>query len=344
MAVTVYGINPSSTIDLLNERAYRIQQGHIPSDNRKVGLIVEGGAMRGVISCAALMALEELGMTDVFDEVYGASAGAVNAAYFLASQAAYATSIYYQRINNRRFLGRFWNRRVLNLDDLFDSIIAGERPLRIDRVLESRSRLFITIADARTGEAFLGLAQSGETPLLTLLKASAAMPLLYNGLVTVDGRDCFDGGLINPIPITEAIESGCTNLLVLLTRPAAFRECPPSRVEQRIFDLWCARGNEPLARAFCNTYIRENTVRDIVLGRHPAPDGISIATICPEDTDPKVERMTRQTGILKSAAIASAKRTLEAFGYPVMEFIEVLRPFPTVQPKSSDSDKILKIA
>jgi len=30
--------------------------------------------MRGVISCAALMALEELGMTELFDEVYGGSA------------------------------------------------------------------------------------------------------------------------------------------------------------------------------------------------------------------------------------------------------------------------------
>ena len=39
------------------------------------------------------MGLEELGMTVAFDEVYGASAGAVNAAYFLAGQAAYATSL-----------------------------------------------------------------------------------------------------------------------------------------------------------------------------------------------------------------------------------------------------------
>src|SRR5579884_4151607 len=104
MDVTVHGINPISTMDLLKERAYWWRRGNPPTDGRKVGLIVEGGAMRGVISCASLMALEELGLTDVFDEVYGASAGAVNAAYFLAGQAAYATSIYYQKINNTRYL------------------------------------------------------------------------------------------------------------------------------------------------------------------------------------------------------------------------------------------------
>jgi predicted patatin/cPLA2 family phospholipase len=331
MGNTVYGVNPASTIDLLKERAHCFKQGREPADGRKACLIVEGGAMRGVISCAALMALEDLGMTNVFDEVYGASAGAVNAAYFLAGQAAYATSIYYQKINNTRILRHLWNRKIVDIDDLFDSVIARDRPLRVDRVLASRSRLFITIADASTGQAFLGLAQSSETPLLTLLKASSAMPLLYNGLVTVGGRDCFDGGLINPLAIPDAIESGCTDILVLLTRPASFRECSPSRIEQQVFDILCARGNPELMRAYCSTYLRENTVRDIALGRQLVPDCVSIATICPEDTDPKIERMTRDATLLKSAAIASAKRTFEAFGQRVEEFVEVLRPYPPIQ-------------
>src|SRR3989442_4926282 len=103
MNMTSYGVNPTSTIDLLKERALRRKQSRALMDGRKVGVIVEGGAMRGVISCGALMALEELGMTEVFDEVYGGSAGAVNAAYFLAGQAAYATALYYQKINSTRF-------------------------------------------------------------------------------------------------------------------------------------------------------------------------------------------------------------------------------------------------
>jgi predicted patatin/cPLA2 family phospholipase len=328
MGATIYGVNPESTIELLKGRVERLREGRERWDGRKVGLIVEGGAMRGVISCASLMALEDLGMTDVFDEVYGASAGAVNAAYFLAEQAAYATSIYYQSINNTRILRRLWSRKLVDIDDLFETIIARDRPLRIDKVLASRSRFFITIADACTGEAFLGLAQSNETPLLTLLKASSAMPLLYNGLVTVNGRECFDGALINPLAIRDAIASGCTDLLVLLTRPASFRECLPTFIEQHIFDLRCARGNSQLMEAFRRTYVHENAVRDLALGRTPIPEGINIATICPEDSDPKVERMTRDAILLKSAAIASAKHTFEVFGHPVEEFVEVLRPYP----------------
>jgi predicted patatin/cPLA2 family phospholipase len=230
MTTTVYGVNPGSTLDLLKERARCLRAGQTPVDGRKVGLIVEGGAMRGVISCAALMALEDLGMTNIFDEVYGASAGAVNAAYFLAGQAGYATPIYYQRVNNTRFIRRLWSRQIVNIDELFESIIARDCPLKIEKVLASRSRFFITIADASTGEAFMGLAQSDAAPLLTLLKASTAIPLFYNSLVSVNGRDCFDGGLINPLPLPDAIESGCTDLLVLLTRPVSFVECSPTRI------------------------------------------------------------------------------------------------------------------
>jgi len=342
MNVTVYGVNPASTIDLLKQRADSGRRGSSPADGRKVGLIVGGGAMRGVISCAALMGLEELGMTNVFDEIYGASAGAVNAAYFLARQAGYATTIYYQKINNTRFIRRLWHRKIVDIDDLFNSIIAGERPLRVDDVLASRSRFFITIADACTGEAILTEAQSSTTPLLTLLKASAAMPLFYNGLVSVDGRDCFDGGLINPLPVLEAIYSGCTDLLVLLTRPPSFRDCMPGRLEQRLFEMRCARGNTELLSAYCNTHVRENAVRDMVLGRERLSEAINIATICPEEKDPRVERTTRSTEILRAAAIASIKRTLRAFGQPVEEIVEVLKPYPPIfhepEPVSAASD------
>jgi predicted patatin/cPLA2 family phospholipase len=348
MSVSIYGVNPENAIDLLKERACNARQGRRTADGRKLGLIVEGGAMRGVISCSALMGLEDLGLTGAFDEVYGASAGAVNAAYFLAGQAAYATTLYYQKINSTRFIRRFWSRTVVDIDGLFEAIIAGERPLRIEKVLESRSQLFITIADACTGEAFLAPAQNSQTPLLTLLKATTAMPLLYNGLISVEGRDCFDGGLINPLPILEAIESGCTDLLVLLTRPASFREGLPTWLEQHIFDWRCARGNNRLMNAFCSTYIRENAVRDIALGRQTVPDGINIATICPADDEPRIERTTRNTELLKSAAMASAKRTFATFGYTVEDFVEILRPFPAITTEAetidSESDDTLAAA
>ncbi len=69
--------------------ASRLRSGTQPGarhDGARLGLVVEGGGMRGCISGAMLMALHDLGISDVFDVVYGASAGAINATYFLTGQ------------------------------------------------------------------------------------------------------------------------------------------------------------------------------------------------------------------------------------------------------------------
>jgi predicted patatin/cPLA2 family phospholipase len=73
-------------------------------DGRTIALVIEGGGMRGVISGGMVAALEQLGLLDIFDVVYGSSAGAIAGAYFLAGQARYGTTIFYERLNNSRFI------------------------------------------------------------------------------------------------------------------------------------------------------------------------------------------------------------------------------------------------
>jgi hypothetical protein len=73
-------------------------------DGARIALCVEGGAMRGVVSAGMVSALEDLGLVHAFDAVYGSSAGAINAAYFLAGQAGFGTAIYSEDINNHQFI------------------------------------------------------------------------------------------------------------------------------------------------------------------------------------------------------------------------------------------------
>ena len=64
-------------------------------------------------------------LTDAFDAVYGSSAGAINAAYFLAGQARLGTTIYYEDINNARFISLLrvlGGRPIVNLGFLLDEI------------------------------------------------------------------------------------------------------------------------------------------------------------------------------------------------------------------------------
>ncbi len=71
-------------LQLLRQRALAGSQPGQRRDPFKLGLVVEGGGMRGCVSGGALQALTDLGMRECFDAVYGSSAGAINSTYFLS--------------------------------------------------------------------------------------------------------------------------------------------------------------------------------------------------------------------------------------------------------------------
>ena len=89
--------------EVLRERMRAKSQPGKRADSYKVGLAVEGGTMRGIVSCSMLAALSEAGFGDAFDAVYGCSAGALNGAYFITGTAWSALSVYYEDLAGDRF-------------------------------------------------------------------------------------------------------------------------------------------------------------------------------------------------------------------------------------------------
>jgi predicted patatin/cPLA2 family phospholipase len=191
-------------------------------DGASVALVVEGGAMRGVISAGMVSALEHLNMTDAFDAVYGSSAGAINAAYFLAGQAALGTSIYYEDINNAEFISwsRLLSRRpVLDLSFLLDDVADRRKRLDAGRVLGSAAPLTVlATAVEPVGRAILRGFTDRED-LVGALRASATMPVVAGGPSIFRGERYLDASLTEPIPVPTAEADGHTHVLVLLTRP-----------------------------------------------------------------------------------------------------------------------------
>lgn len=71
-------------LQLLRQRALAGSRPGQRRDHFKLGLVVEGGGMRGCVSGGSLQALTDLGLRECFDAVYGSSAGAINSTYFLS--------------------------------------------------------------------------------------------------------------------------------------------------------------------------------------------------------------------------------------------------------------------
>src|ERR1700691_5746473 len=151
--IELYGKQPAKVIDLLNRRR---QAGYVAGrdqDGARLGLIVEGGAMRGAISSGTVDALYQLGYGTCFDEVWGNSAGALNAAYFVSGQITLGTTIYYEHATDPACIN-MWNwPDPLAVGWLIDNWIAAGKPLDIPVVMRSGTDLYIATTIVETGEA-----------------------------------------------------------------------------------------------------------------------------------------------------------------------------------------------
>jgi len=309
----LYGVRPEAAVAAFRERAARWRAGDRTTGGRKLGLVVEGGAMRGVCSAGGVAALAHLGLSDFFDEVYATSAGVMNAAYFLSGQPATGLSVYFDNCATRLFINplRFW--KMIDIDYLFDRVVTVEKPLDVGRILSSRTKFFVALIDKSIGEGLVVDTRATQTPLLSVLKAATAVPIFYNRTVEVDGRPCMDAGLAIPFPLEHAIANGCTDILVLLTRPADFITEAPGRAARRMFDLICARGLEGTSRTFALHHVRVQTARDLAVGRGPAPPGVNIATVCIDPSE-SVGRTTVRRELLRDGALRYGRKVLRMFG------------------------------
>jgi len=308
-----YGHNPAAAVANITARAAAWRAGPPAADGRKLGLVIEGGGMRGILSGGGVVALAHLGYREVFDEVYATSAGVMNASYFLAGQTAAGITIYYEDLADKRFWNprRFW--KPLDVDYIFRDVVVSQKPLNTAAIMKARSRLLVSAIDVRAGEGKLIDTRETKTPLLQVLKAATAIPVLYNRTVEVDGVPCIDGGLAIPFPIQHAIDRGCTDILVLLTRPPAYRTSAPGRSHTFLFRSFIRGDKRKMTAIFANSAAASAAARDLALGVTPPSRDVNIVTVCPEAPE-LIHRTSRDPKVMRHGAWEYGRKVLRAFG------------------------------
>lgn len=299
-------------IDLLKARAARGSRAP-HDDGARIALAIEGGAMRGVVSAGMVAALENLGLTDAFDAVYGSSAGAINGAYFLAGQANLGVTIYSEDINNRHFIDLrrpLTGRSIVDLGFLIEHVARRLKPLATDRVLASASPLTVIATDVAAA-SMAALREFGNADtLFAAMRAGATMPIVAGPPVMYAGRTYLDASLTQPIPVPAAEADGFTHILVLLTRPTDGG--PGGSLLDRWYVMPRLRRISPgLASLYADR--REPyaaLLRQIAAGRGPAGRA-SVLGIRP--VAPEVSRLERDATKLKAASTRGFDAVMEAF-------------------------------
>src|ERR1700761_5881493 len=149
-------------------------------------------------------AIEQLGLTNAFDEVHGASAGAFNAAFLIARQASYLTGLYQHGFGNPTFVSVrrvMRGRSLFNMDYVVNEVWRTQRPLHTERILSSEIELHCTATDVETAEIVDLTDLRDDAEIRTAMLASARLPWLAGAPVPFRGRTLFDATLAEAIPV-----------------------------------------------------------------------------------------------------------------------------------------------
>lgn len=190
----------------------------------KRGLILEGGAMRGMFTAGVLDVLME---NDIeFDGVIGVSAGATFGCNYITKQIGRTIRYNKKYCRDKRYCSF---RSLIKTGDLFGEDFCYNKipneldPFDNDAFRKSDVEFYIVTTDIETGEAVYKKYDVDDPECLLWMRASASMPLASR-IVEADGRKMLDGGMADSIPVKAFEDMGYNKNVVVLTQPEAYKK------------------------------------------------------------------------------------------------------------------------
>jgi len=189
----------------------------------KVGLVLEGGAMRGMYTA---------GVLDIFldnnikvDGIVGTSAGVLFGSNYISKQRG--RTIRY----NKKYIG---DERYMSLKSLITTgnlvnkdFCYYELPTKLDVFDEEEfERSYIdfwaTVTNVETGKPEY-IKIKNVFKQMEVFRATSAMPFVSK-MVEIDNKKYLDGGMADSIPVEKCKDLGYDKIIVVLTRPINYRK------------------------------------------------------------------------------------------------------------------------
>ena len=188
----------------------------------KTGLIMEGGAMRGMFTAGVLDVLMENDL--VTDGAIGVSAGAVFGCNYKSHQIGRVIRYNTEYCNDKRYAS-FKN--LVKTGNLYsEQFCYHEVPEKLDPFNEaafadSPMDFFVVCTDVKTGEPIYHKCRKGDAEDVLWMEASASMPLAAK-IVKIGHYGLLDGGVADSIPVRFFESIGYKRNLIILTQPKGY--------------------------------------------------------------------------------------------------------------------------
>ena len=186
-------------------------------------LILEGGTLRPIFSAGVMDALLDNNIT--FPYCIWVSAGITNGVSYISKQKGRNLEVVTKYRNDNRYLSyrNFLRcKSIFGLDFVFDEIPNNLIPFDMDTYRKYPGKVLVGVTNAHTGKTEY-LNGKDLDDKATMLRATCAIPLLFP-VIKINGKEYYDGGLCDPIPIKKAIADGNTKHLIVLTQPKGYKK------------------------------------------------------------------------------------------------------------------------
>lgn len=193
----------------------------------KKGLVLEGGAMRGLFTAGILDVMMENDIKP--DGIIGVSAGAAFGCNYKSNQSGRALRYNMRFANDNRYCSL---RSLLLTGNIFNADFAYHTvPTRYgifdNETFESNPmEYYLVCTDVCTGKAVYKKCEQGGHPFFEWVRASASMPVVSRA-VNIDGQLLLDGGVADSIPLQYFEGIGYNQNLVILTQPDGYVKHQP---------------------------------------------------------------------------------------------------------------------
>ena len=187
----------------------------------KTGLVLEGGAMRGIYTA---------GVLDIFNEnkikvdgVIGVSAGCVHGVNYISEQNGSRIRYTLKYRNDKRYMSVKYLLKTGNMvetDFCYHEIPEKLDPFDNDTYMKSGIDFYTVSSNVETGRAEY-LKCKDVFKQIDLIRASASMPFVSQ-IVETEGFKLLDGGICDSVPVKKFMEMGYDRIVVILTKPIGY--------------------------------------------------------------------------------------------------------------------------
>ena len=189
-----------------------------------VGLVLEGGGMRGVFTSGVLDCF--LDHDIAFPYCASVSAGACNGLSYMSKQRGRAKKSNIDLLQKYRYIGMkyLWTQHsILDREFLYDKLPHELLPFDYAACFANPMEFEMAVTNCLTGKAEYLTDRSSETRLIQIAKATSSLPYVCP-VVWVDHKPMLDGGIVDSIPVERAMAKGYALNVAVLTRNRGYRD------------------------------------------------------------------------------------------------------------------------